>query len=842
MARRKTLPGARKTPSKKEDPARRKRVRVLSTKVKALKNLVNCPDELEKHANKVARLLLNRCSGVDSGLLDEKITPDWVTDELVQRLWKNLSSAAGGEAALDETAGLDAAAGPDPAGEAPSAEGSPKHILQTGGVPAKKPKPIVKNKSVSGRRLNSRAFDIWWAEFLVKERAKSGQRKRLKWASPTARKKQRKQKWEEWQLKRPSVKVAYTARACLGGARMKDQTNRWRKILPSSHEGGPISAPQVATNAVAPRNAWMKPETMRKLLVNIFGGFRATFPGAHTQASMQVRTTLAKAFAETGLSKRTASLWMGTRVSPKLWVGSKSVQWKRAGRKKGSCRAPAGDLRMLIAKHTAPSCEVSLRWGDTVLNLTKSISRAWHTDEALQVYKKRTLQAKLQGGKLGVTKLKRRTDCCHFCIAWNSTISKGITSSLNMFLNEASALLPAYRDIWAALLRGNHPEWINDCGTAIEDPAYIEYMRRYIETQGATYPDMRRALNDDKRTRLEKIEGDIVEVMTRENGIEAVVELISWHWSLKDWMQERFWKEWYQPDQRTLYLLFDYKENGTLPQGPAATAAEWRANARLGYTVFGVCIWTQKWHRWVYYISRNMEHTTAATVAMLNDLWKDVVEQLANVDHIRTWSDGGTHFRSNPFLAYMGTTVTEKLRKDTSTAYGVVNHFKNPCDGEFGRFNDRVDEAACKEKMSETKGLVAGLRAVDPNPCHVYKDFFPPAKADITIERLKVSSMPCGVQASHYWEFHITRDTRRKGLEGRATDTGRPITGVTAKACMLPGIRKMKEATFEPVLESQLCLARRFSFFVSGGVPPSSRNFVQVGFWLSQRRAASFKD
>ncbi len=70
-----------------------------------------------------------------------------------------------------------------------------------------------------------------------------------------------------------------------------------------------------------------------------------------------------------------------------------------------------------------------------------------------------------------------------------------------------------------------------------------------------------------------------------------------------------------------------------------------------------------------------MEHTTAATIAMLDDLLVEVADQLVGARTISTWSDGGTHFRSNSFLAYMGTAVPNRFMKNTSVSYGVVNHF-----------------------------------------------------------------------------------------------------------------------------------------------------------------------
>ena len=432
------------------------------------------------------------------------------------------------------------------------------------------------------------------------------------------------------------------------------------------------------------------------------------------------------------------------------------------------------------------------------MNLTKSIARTWCCDEALHVYKSpRSLQSRLRNGRLGISKLKRRSDVCALCQSWKGTIVKGIANSLKNFFEDASSILPAYKDIWEAWLRGNRPEWL-DKTNAMEDPDFYCHLKKYVDAHADTYPSMRASLSEERLERLQAIERKLSDSLTGDEGMEGCVAFASWHWSLKEWLQARFWQEWYEPKEGELYLLFDYKENGTLPQGPEANAAEWRANARLGYSCFGVCVWKRGFRRWFFYLSRCMEHTSAATIAYLDDLWVDLEEQLRGVERICTWSDGGSHFRSNAFLAYMGTTVTSRLRKHTSVAYGVVSHFKNPCDGEFGGFSKRVEEDAAENKLIVISHIVEGMGRLGSQ--HVHKDFFPPPKADVVVERLKRSCMPCGVHASHYWEFRI-RDARRPGLEGRATPTGRPFTGIVGKALRLPGIRAVPEAAFEPVLE-----------------------------------------
>ena len=358
-------------------------------------------------------------------------------------------------------------------------------------------------------------------------------------------------------------------------------------------------------------------------------------------------------------------------------------------------------------------------------------------------------------------------------------------------------MLPAYRDIWEAWLRGNNPAWLN-AEAALEDPSYYTHLKKYVETHAATYPSMRAALSDERRQRLEEIEGLMASSLTGEEGMEGCVTFAAWHWSCKEWLQEQFWGNWYNPEEGVLYLLFDYKENGTLPQGPSANAAMWRANARLGYTCYGVRAWKRGWSQWFFYLSRCMEHTTAATTTYLDDVWRELAAQLEDVQHIRTWSDGGTHFRSNSFLAYMGTTVPNMLKKDTSVAYGLVSHFKNPCDSEFGCFGARVEELAAAGPLITIADIVAGMQRMG-SP-HIHKDFFPPPKADVAVERLRRCVLPCGIHASHYWEFKI-KDRRRDNMAGRVTAKGRPFTNIAGKALRLPGIGGVPEATFQPELE-----------------------------------------
>lgn len=821
----------------RESQERRQIVQFLKKQVKRIKGMEHCSGNLNGHAEKVARSLLRKSEDGDMVLFRAQTLPEWITVALVQRLWMDPGRSVG-------TAGdADAGGGQEHVKEnlGPNVENAPVHAVAGNHGPAdaaedvvvevagnlemeekkteeekelgedaigpevkkktgkNKTARVVANRKVAKRLVNSRAFDIWKAEQMAKERSKheNASGKRLKKKTKQERAAQKSSLWRQWQdNKSAAVRAPYFAKARLGGQRRKDRSNRWRRVMPASH----FSDASNAEGAITPHSGgplYLKRGTMHCLLRNMLSGLHQAFPPRSKQGS-EVLQVLSEAFRKTGLSKRTASQMMSSRVPFRLWSGTKG---KKRGRPKGSCKMVVADLRELfISSHCAPSCEVSLRWGDVLFNLTKSIARAWREDVQLQVYKPNTLQRKLRNCKLGITKLKRRSDCCQFCIGWSSSVAKSINHTLTNFFKDVAALLPAYTEIWEAALRGHHPEWLGLPENALENPAFYRFLRVYMETQAATYPTMRQELEVEKRQRLEKLEGDMLRRLTGENSMEDVVSYISWHWSIKEWTQELFWKNWYTPEDGTLYLLFDYKENGTLPQGPAATALEWRANARLGYTVFGVCCWRKDWHKWYFYVTTCMEHTTAATTCILDDLWLELEDQLQHTTRIRTWSDGGTHFRSNAFLAYMGVTIPNQLKKDTAVAYGVVNHFKNPCDGEFGGFSDRVEQAAAENVLSEVDFLVERLRIVDVNANHVYKNFFPPKKADVAVERLKRNCLPCGIHSSHFWQFQII-DRRRVSLAGRVAKNGRPFTGINAKASMLPGIRSIPEANFEPVLE-----------------------------------------
>ena len=367
-----------------------------------------------------------------------------------------------------------------------------------------------------------------------------------------------------------------------------------------------------------------------------------------------------------------------------------------------------------------------------------------------------------------------------------SCIQKAIKAGIERFMGAAQNLISTYPTIWEAWLRGNHPEWLNT-DDAYGTPEFFKALSSYVRSHAGTYPIMRALLPGEKQEQLKDLEERMMENLGKEDGIIDTVSYISWHWTIGFHMQDSFWDRWHNPRADTLDFLIDYKENGTLPQGPVATAEEWRSNARLGYTVFGCCVWCRDFKVWFFYLSRNMEHSSLATIAMV----EDVLGRIRMPDTIRTihsWSDGGSHFRSKLYLGWMGCRITEKYKKNAMVSYGVLNHFKSPVDGKFGNMNNLVETAAAQEQLIEVDDMVKALARCNENGENNFIYWEPPAKSEVWREKLVTSCLPCGVHSSYHWEFFIN-DRRRVSLEGRPDKAGRPFTGVTAKACRLADVR-----------------------------------------------------
>ena len=127
----------------------------------------------------------------------------------------------------------------------------------------------------------------------------------------------------------------------------------------------------------------------------------------------------------------------------------------------------------------------------------------------------------------------------------------------------------------------------------------------------------------------------------------------------------------------------------TVPIGPVQISPIWFARSRLGINVFGCKVWGLGIQNpngcWVLLVSRVGEHTTNYSVACLYRILEVVgpADKLAN--HWRFFFDKGPHFCSWNCLGTIGVGLHEKYMVAIDMIMGPENHFKNPCDGVFGR-------------------------------------------------------------------------------------------------------------------------------------------------------------
>lgn len=321
----------------------RDRVNALRKEVKRRKGLVNglADPAMELHASRVARLLLRRCSVADTAQIDAGEFPPVVSNDLVQRLWENplLEDAVAGQAAEIEALAADVE---DAAVAAPVAD---------------VPKPVAppKRKPV---KVNCRAFDVWHAEEMVKERAKAKKKpgKRLDQKCKEVRRKGRKAKWKLWQEKPVAFKAKYFAQVLAATGRQKDHNNRWRRILPTDHRNG---GPVLPRPALGKGGIGLGKVRLTRVLQNVLEGLNAAFPSAKSESGGKVRHVLSQAFRKSGLPRRTANRIMGGgKICKRMWAGG-FAQRARRGRKKGDYKISNADLQVIFESHAVPSCKVS---------------------------------------------------------------------------------------------------------------------------------------------------------------------------------------------------------------------------------------------------------------------------------------------------------------------------------------------------------------------------------------------------------------------------------------------------------------------------------------------------
>jgi hypothetical protein len=260
-----------------------------------------------------------------------------------------------------------------------------------------------------------------------------------------------------------------------------------------------------------------------------------------------------------------------------------------------------------------------------------------------------------------------------------------------------------------------------------------------------------------------------------------------------------------------------------LPVGPENTSEMWHGGGRQAYNTFAAVCWSGEKEgsfRFVF-VTRVSEKPSLLTCAIMNDLhthW-DRLGLLHGIQTICWWADSGTHFRSRVVLASAAYVWPRRWKKNYSVCFGVEAHFKNPCDPYFAVLKGRREEVA-KNRTVSTLAEVVECFKEGAQRSHLgwHEEFFewtPPKKEDVEAASIHPPSLPVGIKSS--WCYTFTRnDERRESLLGRGYQRD-VVTGVTARALVLPGTRGADHRTFFRSLDQSNIMAEGSEELERGG-------------------------
>lgn len=256
-----------------------------------------------------------------------------------------------------------------------------------------------------------------------------------------------------------------------------------------------------------------------------------------------------------------------------------------------------------------------------------------------------------------------------------------------------------------------------------------------------------------------------------------------------------------------------------MPVGPRELSAQFYAHERMAFSSFGVKAWDAKGAKWLIYLSRVVEKTSAIAIAEVQDMMKHHLD-LHNYSKLTWWSDGPRQFRSRPFISTLtkNTFDTYPTLQDISCNYGAPKRMKKAVDRMFGVLRGIFNRERLVTQLMEIEDVVqcynkhfATMREKHPQDPEVFiKLFVPPPKSDIKMVSFKSEHFH-SLQHGFCWRAH-RNDKRRRNLASRNDFTH--LSGITFFACGFSDRPALPEHRSQPVLDLEVhCLTLKQNKF-----------------------------
>ncbi len=252
-----------------------------------------------------------------------------------------------------------------------------------------------------------------------------------------------------------------------------------------------------------------------------------------------------------------------------------------------------------------------------------------------------------------------------------------------------------------------------------------------------------------------------------------------------------------------------------MPVGPIETGPLWYARSRLAFVCFGLFAWGAgfgaegKEGKWFLLFTRVMEKPSELTICLLQHVIS-LLPPAADRRELVYWCDCGPHFRTYRVMGTIATDIMQDTRLNQCINFGMEQHFKNVCDGKFGRISEHLREASTKEVLGDLSDVVRVLkrahevsveidkeRGAEARPPEHFEEWLPPPRDSVRTHEILGSSLPVPISASHLWSFRWT-DMRRRCLIGM---DGSTLTGVVCTAGMISGPRPLPAQSCTPKLK-----------------------------------------
>ena len=139
-------------------------------------------------------------------------------------------------------------------------------------------------------------------------------------------------------------------------------------------------------------------------------------PG-RSPGKMALKRAFTSACVNAGISKRIAKKAAPNAVIKKWDKALSSAEVNQGGRPKGSFRHSNEAVREVMRSECRPSSKASVKWEEPKLIMQSSVQAMHDNNPKLnKMYAARTLQRKVAGGKLGISRPSCDTDKCEICM------------------------------------------------------------------------------------------------------------------------------------------------------------------------------------------------------------------------------------------------------------------------------------------------------------------------------------------------------------------------------------------------------------------------------------------